>query len=181
MRPCPRGQPSLPLHRPLTPIAPRIGVAVDGKGCPRVDLRRPSAGCEFGTPLHGDGGCIGGNGGTILVADFGDGGRPDIFLPSCQRFDFLHELGNGKFVGIANPLGIADPDHRPTGKGAAAIDIDRNGSIGTAAASEALFDDGAGHFAAQRSRPGADRVTRAAPVAAGQPTAMACAAGSVAA
>lgn len=131
---------------------------VYGSGCTVIGLRQPSGGYEFSTPLRDDGSCIGGNGETILVADFDNDGLLDIFLPSYQRFDLLHNLGNGQFVEIADSLGISYPNYFPNAEGAAAVDIDQNGTVDIVVGNEVLLNDGAGHFTAQISPFGEDRV-----------------------
>jgi hypothetical protein len=80
------------------------------------------------------------------VADFDGNGRVDIFLPSYERFDLLLNLGDGQFVEVASAAGMAFPNYLPQVEGAAAVDIDGNGTIDIVVASEVLLNDGKAHF-----------------------------------
>jgi len=119
---------------------------VYGNGCTLIGIGKASGGYDYSTPLRKDGTCIGGNGETILIADFNDDGLPDIVLPSYQRMDFLRNLGNGQFIEEADSVGLSMPDYRPTVEGAAAVDIDLNGTVDIAIAGELFLNDGTGHF-----------------------------------
>lgn len=119
---------------------------VYGDGCTLIAMARSTGDHDIITPLRGDGSCIGGHGETLLVADFDGNGRVDIFLPSYERFDLLLNLGDGRFVEAALPAGITFPNYRPQVEGAAAVDIDGNGTIDIVVASEVLLNDGKAHF-----------------------------------
>ena len=119
---------------------------VYGNGCTLVGIGKSTGGYDYRTPLRQDGTCIGGNGETILVADFNDDGLPDIVLPSYQRMDFLRNLGAGQFIEEADSIGLSMPDYRPTVEGATAVDIDLNGTVDIAIAGELFLNDGSGHF-----------------------------------
>jgi hypothetical protein len=121
---------------------------VYGSGCTLIAMARAGGGYDVSAPLRADGSCIGGHGETILVADFDGDGLVDIFLPSYERFDLLKNLGGGRFVEMAAEAGIDFPDYNPHVEGAAAVDIDGNGTIDIVAASEVLLNDGRGHFTA---------------------------------
>jgi VCBS repeat protein len=127
-------------------------------GCTVIGLRQPTGGYALSTPLRGDGSCIAGHAETMLVADFDRDGRVDIFLPSYERFDLLHNLGNGSFIEVAGDLGISYPTYEPHVEGASAVDIDLDGAIDIVAANEILMNDGAGHFSPLHEPFGAVRV-----------------------
>lgn len=119
---------------------------VYGNGCTLIGIAKTGGGYDFSQPLRADGSCIGGHGETILVADFDQDGLIDIFLPSYQRFDYLRNLGGGKFEEIADALGISYPSYLPTVEGATAVDLNLDGSIDIVVANEILMNDGQGRF-----------------------------------
>lgn len=121
---------------------------VYGEGCTYVAMAQPDGNYDVRTPRRDDGTCIGGHGETILVADFDGDGLVDIFLPSYERFDLLKNLGQGQFREVADSLGISFPNYLPSVEGAAAVDLDLNGTIDIVVASEVLLNDGRGHFRA---------------------------------
>jgi hypothetical protein len=93
---------------------------VYGSGCALIAIARAAGGYDVQTPLRNDASCIGGHGETLLVADFDGDGLVDIFLPSYERFDYLKNMGQGRFVEMADALGISFPEYRPNVEGAAA-------------------------------------------------------------
>lgn len=120
--------------------------SVYGAGCTLIAMARADGNFDIKTPRRHDGGCIGGHSETMLVADFDGDGLVDIFLPSYERFDLLKNLGGGEFQEVADSLGISFPSYLPAVEGAAAVDIDMNGTVDIAVASEVLLNDGRGHF-----------------------------------
>lgn len=131
---------------------------VYGSGCALIGLWRAPGVYDFSTPLRSDGSCIGGNGETLLVADFDRDGLPDIVLPSYQRFDYLKNLGDGRFEEIADSLGISFPNYLPHVEGAAAVDLDLDGDVDIVIANEVLLNDGTGGFTQMPSPFGPERV-----------------------
>jgi hypothetical protein len=131
---------------------------VYGNGCTVIAVARPAGGYDIHTPLRADGSCIGGHGETILVADFDNDGLVDIFLPAYERFDYLKNLGQGRFVEMADQLGISFPGYQPHVEGAAAVDINLDGAVDMVVANEVLINDGAGHFTPVDHPFGAQRV-----------------------
>lgn len=131
---------------------------VYGSGCAKIGLRRTDGSYDFSEPLCADGTCIGGYGETILVADFDGDGLIDILLPSYERFDYLKNLGGGKFIEIADSLGISYPNYLPHVEGAAAVDLNLDGAIDIVIANEILINDGQGHFTPMSSPFGALRI-----------------------
>jgi hypothetical protein len=119
---------------------------VYGGGCTVIGLGRSTGGYDFQTPLRSDGSCIDGHGETILVADFDGDGQIDIVLPSYERLDYLKNQGQGVFVEVADNIGLSLPVYRPTFEGAAAVDVDLNGTVDIVLAGEVLLNDGHGHF-----------------------------------
>lgn len=131
---------------------------VYGSGCALIGLQRASGDYDLSTPRRADGSCIGGHGETILVADFDGDGWLDVLLPSYERLDFLHNLGDGRFVEEAEALGIAFPNYEPRVEGAAAVDLDLDGSIDIVIGNEVLLNDGRGRFRAMLRPFGAEPV-----------------------
>lgn len=131
---------------------------VYGSGCTMIGMRLADGNYKFDEPLRGDGTCIGGHGETILVADFDGDGLIDILLPSYERFDYLKNLGDGRFVEIADSLGISYPNYLPQVEGAAAVDLNLDGAIDIVIANEILINDGRGQFAPMPSPFGASRM-----------------------
>jgi hypothetical protein len=131
---------------------------VYGQGCTHIAMAQRGGGYDIRTPLRNDGTCIGGHGETLLIADFDGDGLVDIFLPSYERFDLLKNLGRGEFQEVADALGIAFPVYRPSVEGAAAVDLDLNGTVDIVVASEILLNDGRGHFAVVPQPFGPERV-----------------------
>jgi hypothetical protein len=119
---------------------------VYGAGCAMIGLQVSVGKYNFFEPKRNDGTCIGGHGETLLVADFNSDGLVDIFLPSYERFDFLQNQGDGKFVERAAALGISFPNYVPQVEGAAAVDVDLDGHIDIVVAGEVLINDRAGGF-----------------------------------
>lgn len=119
---------------------------VYGAGCTLIGFGRIEGGYDFETPRRRDGSCIDGHGETILVADFDGDGWIDIALPSYERMDYLKNLGNGLFVEVADSIGLSMPAYRPTFEGAAAVDLDLNGTVDIVLAGEVLLNDGHAHF-----------------------------------
>ena len=119
---------------------------VYGSGCALIAMAKAAGGYDVQTPLRNDASCIGGHGETLLVADFDGDGLVDIFLPSYQRFDYLKNMGEGRFVEMADALGIAFPEYRPNVEGAAAVDVELDGDVDIVVASEVLLNDGNGNF-----------------------------------
>jgi hypothetical protein len=119
---------------------------VYGEGCALIGLQVSAGKYNFFEPKRADGQCIGGFGETLLVADFNGDGWVDILLPSYERFDFLQNQGQGKFVERAAELGIAFPNYVPRVEGAAAADINLDGHIDIVAANEVLINNGKGGF-----------------------------------
>ncbi len=122
---------------------------VYGNGCVMIGLQVAAGRYNFFEPKRADGQCIGGHGETILVADFNGDGEVDIFLPSYERFDFLQNLGGGKFVEKAAALGIAFPNYTPKVEGATAVDLNMDGYVDIVVANEVLINDRKGGFKAQ--------------------------------
>lgn len=119
---------------------------VYGTGCALMGLQQADGSYALSTPLRRDGSCIGGYGETAVVADFDGDGLVDVLLPSYERFDFLHNLGDGRFEEIAEDLGISFPNYTPHVEGATAVDINLDGAVDVVIASEVLLNDGHGHF-----------------------------------
>ena len=119
---------------------------VYGSGCVLIAMAGADGSYSVETPKLDDGSCIGGHGETILVADFDGDGLVDIFIPTYERFYYLHNLGGGHFEEIAASLGISFPEYQPHAEGAAAVDIDQNGTVDIVVGSEILLNDGNGHF-----------------------------------
>ncbi len=119
---------------------------VYGQGCTMIGIRRREGGHDWHEPRRADGSCIGGHGETILVADFDHDGMLDIVLPSYERFDYLRNLGDGRFVEEAQLRNILLPNYLPQVEGAAAVDIDLDGAVDIIVASEILMNDGRGRF-----------------------------------
>lgn len=119
---------------------------VYGTGCTLIGIGRPDGSYAFQTPTRSDGSCISGHGETILVADFDGDGLIDIVLPSYERLDFLKNMGNGVFVEEADQIGLSLPVYRPTFEGAAAVDIDLNGTVDIVLGGEVMLNDGTGRF-----------------------------------
>jgi FG-GAP-like repeat len=119
---------------------------VYGNGCALIGLQVAAGRYNFFEPKRADGSCIGGHGETILVADFNGDGEIDILLPSYERFDFLQNQGNGKFVEKAAALGISFPNYTPKVEGATAVDLNMDGHVDIVIANEVLLNDGKGGF-----------------------------------
>src|SRR6266496_37806 len=119
---------------------------VYGSGCVMLAYGEPDNTFSFDTPLRTNGECFGGHGETILVADFDQDGRTDVFLPTYERFDLLRNLGDARFEEIGESRGISFPNYTPLVEGGAAVDIDMNGTIDIVIASEVLLNDGQGNF-----------------------------------
>jgi FG-GAP-like repeat len=120
-----------------------------GSGCAIIGLQEAAGRYNFFEPKRADGSCIGGHGETILVADFNSDGEVDILLPSYERFDFLQNQGQGKFVEKAAALGIAFPNYLPQVEGAAAVDVNMDGHVDIVIANEVLINNGRGGFKPQ--------------------------------
>lgn len=131
---------------------------VYGAGCSMIGLRRKTGGYDFNQPLRTDGSCIGGHGETLLVANFDGDGLLDIVLPAYERFDFLKNQGGGKFVEIADSLGISFSNYLPHVEGATAVDLDLDGDVDIVIANEVLVNDGTGHFSRMPSPFGATAI-----------------------
>jgi hypothetical protein len=119
---------------------------VYGGGCTLIGIGQADGSYAFQTPTRADGSCIDGHGETVLVADFDGDGLIDIVLPSYERLDFLKNLGDGLFVEEADQIGLSLPVYRPTFEGAAAVDIDLNGTVDIVLGGEVMLNDSTGHF-----------------------------------
>lgn len=119
---------------------------VYGNGCALIGLQVAAGRYNFFEPKRADGSCIGGHGETLLVADFNGDGELDVLLPSYERFDFLQNQGQGKFIEKAAALGIAFPDYIPKVEGASAVDLNMDGHVDIVIANEVLINDGKGGF-----------------------------------
>lgn len=120
---------------------------VYGGGCTMIGLAQASGGgYDFRQPLRRDGSCIGGHGETLVVADFDSDGLPDIVVPSYERLDYIHNDGHGHFTEMADAVGLSLAFYIPAIEGAAAVDIDLNGTVDIVLGSEVLLNNGSGHF-----------------------------------
>jgi hypothetical protein len=123
---------------------------VYGRGCTLIGMQQPGGGYVWSSPTHADGSCISGNGETILTADFDGDGLIDIFLPTYQGFNFLKNLGGGKFVEVAQSIGLNYPAYLPMIEGAAVVDINLDGYPDIVGSNLILMNDGTGHFTLNR-------------------------------
>lgn len=125
---------------------PDIVSNVYGNGCMLIGLQQGDGSYQWSTPQHSDGTCLGGNGETLLIADFDGDGLLDIFNPTYQRWDYLKNMGGGHFVEMAREVGLGYTNYSPHAEGAAAVDIDLNGTIDIVVGNLILLNDGTGHF-----------------------------------
>ena len=119
---------------------------VYGTGCLLIAMRQAQGSYDLHTPLLADGNCVSGNGETLLVADFDGDGLVDIFVPTYQRWVLLHNRGHGQFDDVSLESGIGYAAVDPHAEGAAAVDINLDGTVDIIAGSEVLLNDGRAHF-----------------------------------
>jgi hypothetical protein len=119
---------------------------VYGTGCLLIAMHQAQGGYDMHTPLLADGSCISGNGETLLVADFDGDGLVDIFVPTYQGWTLLHNRGRGQFDDVSQESGIGYVAYDPHAEGAAAVDINLDGTVDIVAGSEVLLNDGRAHF-----------------------------------
>ena len=102
-----------------------------------------------------------GFGETPVWGDFDGDGHPDLFAPFYAHVSpghsfLFHNNGDGTFTDIADSVGVAlrgvPESLKP--EGAAAVDLDGDGSLDLYAASHLFINDGSGRFTDEREQRG---------------------------
>jgi len=116
-------------------IVSNVYAPTDGNpvNCTLIAFGQGEGRFEYVSPTREDGSCLAGYGETILIADFDGDGRLDIFIPFYERFDLLLNQGDRRFVNVAIERGVNFPFYLPAPEGAAAVDLNLDGHVDTAA------------------------------------------------